>query len=92
MPEQSLLFRSRGMEVALVDANGRVHLQPVKLGLNFGTTVQVVEGLTASDRLVANPSLGLLEGEQVRIAHVAPQNSDDENEEAQAGAPAQDAP
>ena len=87
VPEQALLFRSRGMEVALVDASGKVHLQPVTLGLNFGTTVQVLRGLKIGDRLIANPSLGLLEGEQVRVAHVPLQNSDDENEEAATSAP-----
>ena len=81
VPEQSLLFRSRGMEVALVDGSGKVHLQVVTLGLNFGTTVQVVSGLAIGDRLIANPSLGLLEGEQVRVADTPPQDSNDENEQ-----------
>ncbi len=84
VPEQALLFRSRGMEVAIVRADGHVHLQPVHLGLNFGTTVQVTSGLTPSDRLIANPSLGLIEGEQVHVANVPPQNTNDENESSEA--------
>ncbi len=80
VPEQALLFRSRGMEVAIVGADGHVHLQPVKLGLNFGTTVQVIAGLNLSERLIANPSLGLIEGEQVHVADAPPQNANDENE------------
>ena len=39
---------------------------------------KVVQGLAATDRLVANPSDGLLEGERVEIVHAPPENSDDE--------------
>ncbi len=67
LPEQAMLFRSQGMQVALLDAHGRVHLQNVRLGLNLGNTVQVIAGLGRDDRVINNPSLGLLEGEPVRV-------------------------
>ena len=67
LPEQSLLFRAQGMQVALVDGQGRVHLQNVTLGLNLGTTVQVLAGLNKADRVINNPSLGLLEGQPVKV-------------------------
>ncbi|MBE7212290.1 MAG: efflux RND transporter periplasmic adaptor subunit [Gluconacetobacter diazotrophicus] len=66
LPEQALLFRSQGMQVALLDDKDRVHLQDITLGHNLGTTVQVLSGLKPNDRVINNPSLGLLEGEQVR--------------------------
>ncbi len=66
LPEQAMLFRSQGMQVALVDGQDRVHLQDVTLGLNFGTRVQVLAGLNRADRVINNPSLGLLEGEKVK--------------------------
>ncbi|MCQ8276949.1 efflux RND transporter periplasmic adaptor subunit [Acetobacteraceae bacterium KSS8] len=66
VPEQALLFRSQGMQVALLDAQDRVHLQNVTLGLNLGKTVQVLAGLKPNDRIINNPSLGLLEGQQVK--------------------------
>ena len=66
VPEQALLFRTEGTQVALVGANGRIHLQSVGLGRNLGTDVEILSGLKASDRFVANPSLGLLEGQQVK--------------------------
>jgi membrane fusion protein, multidrug efflux system len=43
IPEQSLLFRAQGLQVALVK-DGKVHLQNVKLGLNLGQEVQVIGG------------------------------------------------
>jgi membrane fusion protein, multidrug efflux system len=67
VPEQALLFRSEGEQIALVGADDRVHMQNVVLGRNLGTDVEIVSGLKMSDKFVANPSLGLLEGQQVAI-------------------------
>lgn len=72
VPEQALLFRADGMQVALVKPDGTVHLQDVKLGLNLGQNVQVIAGLTRTDHLIVNPSAGILEGEKVRIVQGAP--------------------
>jgi len=66
IPEQALIFRAEGTQVALVDALNRVHLRSVTLGENLGQIVQVTSGLSASDRLVNNPPAGLLEGQQVQ--------------------------
>ena len=67
IPEQALLFRAQGMQVALVGPHDRVHLQDVTLGHNMGETVQILSGLTMQDRLIDNPSAGLLDGEIVRV-------------------------
>jgi membrane fusion protein, multidrug efflux system len=67
VPSQALLFRAEGMQVATVGPGNRVHLQDVSLGDNLGLDVQVRSGLTAADKIVANPSLGLLEGQQVKV-------------------------
>ena len=67
LPEQALLFRAQGMQVALVDDDNRVHLHNVVLGENLGLDVQIVSGLKPTDRVVANPPLGLLDGQEVKI-------------------------
>lgn len=67
LPEQALLFRAQGLQVAVVDGQNRVHLQDVALGRNLDTEVEIVSGLKATDKVVANPSLGLLDGQQVKI-------------------------
>jgi membrane fusion protein, multidrug efflux system len=67
LPQQAFLFRAEGLQVALLDGQDRVHLKTVKVGLNLGTTVQVLGGLQKTDRVVNNPSLGLLEGETVKV-------------------------
>jgi membrane fusion protein (multidrug efflux system) len=71
IPSQALLFRANGMQVALVDDKDQVHLQNVTLGRNLGLDVEVTAGLKTTDKIVANPSLGLLDGEQVKVTQPA---------------------
>ncbi len=65
VPAQALLFRGEGMQVAVIGAGNKVHLQTVTVGQTFGLTVQVMAGLSLADQIVASPSLGLLEGQPV---------------------------
>ena len=55
----------------MVGAGDRIHLQDVSLGDNLGSEVEILSGVTASDQIVANPSLGLLEGQQVKVVQAA---------------------
>nr|WP_198982274.1 efflux RND transporter periplasmic adaptor subunit [Herbaspirillum sp. ASV7] len=61
----TLMFRRDGSLVAAVDAQNKVRLKPVKLGRNFGLTVEVLEGLKGDEKLILNPSDSLAEGDQV---------------------------
>jgi len=67
VPTNVLLFRPEGTRVALVDGGGHVHLAPVKLGTDFGTDVEVLSGLTATDRMVLNPADSLADGDVVTL-------------------------
>jgi RND family efflux transporter MFP subunit len=68
VPANTLLFRAEGMRVALVDDQQRVHLQPVTIGRDFGSTVEIVEGLQDNDHIVISPPDSMYEGQQVNIA------------------------
>jgi RND family efflux transporter MFP subunit len=68
VPSNALLFRAEGTRVAVVDAQGKVHLQAVNIGRNFGATVEVLDGVAASDRLVLNPSDSIADGDPVAFA------------------------
>jgi RND family efflux transporter MFP subunit len=72
VPNNALMFRPEGARVAAVDAQGRIALRTVTLGRNFGDTVQVLEGVAESDRLVLNPSDSLADGDVVVVAPAAP--------------------
>jgi RND family efflux transporter MFP subunit len=71
IPTNTLMFRGEGMRVAIVDASGRIRLAPVRIGRNYGETVEVLDGVTATDQLVLNPPDSLNEGDQVAIAPAA---------------------
>jgi RND family efflux transporter MFP subunit len=68
IPTNVLLFRPQGTLVALVDDRGRVQLKLVKLGTDFGTSVEVLSGLNVSDRVVLNPADSLADGDMVTLA------------------------
>lgn len=68
LPPNTLLFRAEGMQVGVVGADGRVALRSIKLGRDFGKTVEVLEGLSLTDRVILNPSDSLTAGAVVRVA------------------------
>jgi RND family efflux transporter MFP subunit len=68
IPTTALLIRGDGIRVAAVDAQGRVHLRPIRIGRNYGERVEVLDGVTGTEQLVLNPSDSLAEGDQVTIA------------------------
>lgn len=61
----TLMFRRDGSLVAAVDEQNKVRLKKVRLGRNFGLTVEVLEGLKGDEKLILNPSDSLAEGDQV---------------------------
>jgi len=71
VPANTLIFRGKGILVALVDAQGRIQLRPVKVGRNYGETVEVLDGVSSADQLVMNPSDSLSEGDQVTVVPAA---------------------
>jgi hypothetical protein len=68
VPANALLFRGDGNLVAVLDAAGKVSLQKVRLGRNFGDTIEVSAGLKGGERIVLNPSDSLAEGDKVLVA------------------------
>jgi RND family efflux transporter MFP subunit len=72
VPTNVLLFRPEGTSVALVNADGRVHLTLVQLGTDFGTSVEVLRGLKAGDRIVQNPADSLADGDVVTLSAPTP--------------------
>jgi len=68
LPANTLLFRSEGPQVGVVRANGIVELRSVAVGRDFGPTIEILDGVTASDRVILNPSDSLVSGTTVRVA------------------------
>ena len=72
LPANTLLFRSEGMQVGVVDSSGKVEVHTVKVGRDFGQTLEIVEGINPGDRVIVNPPDSLASGMTVKVA--APTN------------------
>lgn len=68
LPGNALLFRAEGPQVGVVGPDDKVELRSVKLGRDFGTTVEILSGVGPNDRVVLNPFDGLNSGTRVRVA------------------------
>lgn len=67
VPVNALIFRSQGMQVAVVRGN-KAELAPIAIGRDYGNEVEVLSGVTAQDRIIENPSDSLTSGTEVRVA------------------------
>jgi len=68
VPSNALLFRGDGLLVATVSADNHVTLKPIQAGRDLGTELEVLSGVTASDRVVINPPDSLVQNQLVRVA------------------------
>jgi RND family efflux transporter MFP subunit len=66
IPANTLLFRSEGLRVGVV-RNGKAELVPVTIGRDYGSSVEIVSGLQATDAVIVNPSDSLTSGTTVRV-------------------------
>jgi RND family efflux transporter MFP subunit len=67
IPANTLLFRSEGLRAGVVRGN-HAELVPIKIGRDYGSTVEVISGLRPTDQVIVNPSDSLTAGTPVRIA------------------------
>ena len=68
VPVNSMLFRQEGARVAVVGSDGKVQLRAITIGRDFGTTLEILGGVSLEDRVVVNPADSLEEGQRVNVA------------------------
>jgi RND family efflux transporter MFP subunit len=68
IPSNTLIFRKEGLQVGLV-RNGKAELVPVKIGRDYGNTVEIVSGLQPTDAVIVDPSDSLVTGLPVRLGN-----------------------
>ena len=66
--QSCVIFREKGKEVFVVDADNRVTARKVELGQVDGSSVQIIDGLVAGDNLVITGAPYLKTGDKVKIA------------------------
>jgi HlyD family secretion protein len=70
VPAEAVLFNADGLRVAIVDDAGRVHLRSVSVYRDYGTTLELRDGLQGGERVAITPPADIAEGQQVKV--VAP--------------------
>ena len=66
IPGDTLVVRSDGPQVAVVEPDGRVHFARIQLGRDFGDHLEVLSGLEEGQQVVVNPSDAIREGAKVK--------------------------
>jgi RND family efflux transporter MFP subunit len=67
VPANAFLFRTEGPQVATVAKDNRIHWQTIRVGRDFGTQLEVLDGLAENTGVVINPTDDLAEGIQVQL-------------------------
>lgn len=67
IPSNTLLFRSEGLRVGVV-RDGHAQLVPITIGHDYGSSVEVVAGIRASDEVILDPADSLEDGQPVQVA------------------------
>jgi RND family efflux transporter MFP subunit len=72
VPVNAMLFRAEGPRLAVVDGNHKIQLRPINIGRDYGTSLEILGGVSTEDSIVINPPDSLQEGQEVNVASVQP--------------------
>jgi RND family efflux transporter MFP subunit len=67
LPVNTLLFRSEGLRVVVVEQDQKVDLRQITIGRDLGSEVEVVAGLNGDERVIVNPPDSVIAGQTVRV-------------------------
>ena len=67
VPADAIIFNAGGVQVAVVD-KGVVRLHKVNVARDFGTYVELRDGVAAGDQVILNPSVSIADGAKVQVA------------------------
>lgn len=72
LPVNTLIFRGQGMFVAVLGPDSTVAMVPVALGRDFGTEVEILDGIAAGTKVVVSPPDSLVDRQKVRLLAESP--------------------
>jgi RND family efflux transporter MFP subunit len=70
LPANTIVFRAEGPQIGVVKEDGKVEVRSVKIGRDFGQTVEILAGVAAQERIIVNPSESLASGGTVAISEI----------------------
>jgi RND family efflux transporter MFP subunit len=65
VPAAAVIFNQDGLSVAVAE-NGVAHIRRITTVRDFGTTIEVSDGVREGEQLILNPSVDLAEGQKVQ--------------------------
>ena len=68
VPPSTLIFGKEGLRIATVGEDMKVVLKPIKIARDFGNSIEIASGLSATDKIIESPPDGLLNGDLVKAA------------------------
>jgi len=68
LPVNATIFKSAGLQVAIVKGGKTISLVPITPGRDFGSDMEIVAGLKGDEWVVLNPADTLSDGQTVRVA------------------------
>jgi RND family efflux transporter MFP subunit len=68
VPVNAMLFRREGPQLAIVGSDNKVQLRPITIGRDYGTTLEILGGVSVEDRIIINPADSLEDGQTVNVA------------------------
>jgi RND family efflux transporter MFP subunit len=71
VPVNALLFRAEGLRAVVVDSNHKTRLRQLVIGRDFGTALEVLQGLQPTDWIVLNPPDSIDDGQEVHVKEVS---------------------
>ncbi len=66
VPASAIIFNQNGMQVAVVE-NGIAHLHKIAVTTDYGTEVEVSEGVKDGDQVILQPPVNLADGDKVQV-------------------------
>jgi RND family efflux transporter MFP subunit len=68
LPANTVLFRVEGPQIGVVNDEGKVELRTVKIGRDFGQTLEILTGVEPKDRVIVNPADSIANGATVSLS------------------------
>jgi RND family efflux transporter MFP subunit len=79
VPVNAMLFRSEGSRLAVVGPDHKIQLRPISIGRDYGTTLEILDGVSTEDQIVINPPDSLEDGQPVNLAPPSPGQGQDQS-------------
>jgi multidrug efflux pump subunit AcrA (membrane-fusion protein) len=72
VPATAMIFDAQGTRVVIVEPTNKLHFQPVVVGRDHGTSIDIQAGLRGNESVVEQPRVSLQEGQTVTPIQARP--------------------